>query len=179
MSTEIYQNRCLRHKDIGTNLRCGRCGDFICPKCLAVSPVGSRCQKCVQLGQPEMFRSSKSELVMVLIASIMLVIFGGLFLSLICRLLWALPIGYQVGSIVTALVLALLGTATGETIRRVGKYKIDRRLKIISGATLFGIYIVGSAIGDAIGVPFILFTNIISFIGVAIGIYLALNRIHP
>ena len=126
-----------------------------------------------------MFRSSKSELVMVLIASIMLVIFGGLFLSLICRLLWALPIGYQVGSIVTALVLALLGTATGETIRRVGKYKIDRRLKIISGATLFGIYIVGSAIGDAIGVPFFLFTNIISFIGVAIGIYLALNRIHP
>ena len=55
----------------------------------------------------------------------MLVIVGGLLLSLICRLLWAFPIGYQVGSIVTAFVLALLGTATGETIRRVGKYKIE------------------------------------------------------
>ena len=126
-----------------------------------------------------MFRSSKSELGLVLIASIMLVIVGGLLLSLICRLLWAFPIGYQVGSIVTAFVLALLGTATGETIRRVGKYKIDRRLKIISGATLFGVYVIGTAIGPAIGVPSYLFTNIISFIGVAIGIYLALNRIHP
>ena len=51
----------------------------------------------------------------------MLVIVGGLLLSLICRLLWAFPIGYQVGSIVTAFVLAL-------SSRSAGKYPRERFL---------------------------------------------------
>ncbi|MBI20943.1 MAG: hypothetical protein CL780_01685 [Chloroflexi bacterium] len=179
MSTEIYEYRCSRHKDIGTNLRCGRCDDLICPKCLIQSPVGSRCPDCSKIGQPDILISSKTELLMVSISSFLIIIFGALTLSLITRILWSLPIGYQLGSILTAATLSILGIIVGEIIRKTGKYKIDKRLKIISGFTVFGIFLIGSILGNMMGIHNIVFTNIITFIGVAIGMYIAINRIRP
>ena len=179
MSSEIYEYRCTRHKEIGTNLRCGRCGDLICPKCLIQSPVGSRCPECSKIGQPNILKASKFELFKVLIAGILLSIIGGVLLGIISRILWATPIGYQFGSILTAITLSLFGVLIGEIIRRIGKYKIDRRIKVVAGLTIFGIYIIGFIFGNLLGVYSVLFTNIVTFIGVAFGIYIAMNRLRP
>ena len=180
MSSEIYEYRCTRHKEIGTNLRCGRCEDLICPKCLIQSPVGSRCPECSKIGQPNILRASKFELFKVLISGILLTIIGGILLGVICRILWATPIGYQFGSILTAITLSLFGVLIGEITRRIGKYKIDRRIKIISGMTIVGIYVIGSIFSvEYLNIPRILFFNIVTYIGVAFGIYIAINRIRP
>ncbi len=40
--------RCATHPDIETNLRCGKCGKPICPKCLVQTPVGARCPECAR-----------------------------------------------------------------------------------------------------------------------------------
>ena len=41
--------RCARHPDTETDLRCGKCEQPICPKCLVQTPVGARCPKCAGL----------------------------------------------------------------------------------------------------------------------------------
>ena len=110
---------------------------------------------------------------------ILLSIIGGVLLGIISRILWATPIGYQFGSILTAVTLSLFGVIIGEIIRKIGKYKIDRRIKVVSGLTIFGIYIIGFIFGNLLGVYSVLFTNIVTFIGVAFGIYIAMNRIRP
>lgn len=40
---------CARHPNIETNLRCSRCNDLICPRCLVHTPVGARCPDCARL----------------------------------------------------------------------------------------------------------------------------------
>lgn len=42
-------NRCAAHPDVETNLRCGKCGTPICPKCMVTTPVGARCRECARL----------------------------------------------------------------------------------------------------------------------------------
>jgi hypothetical protein len=38
--------RCARHPNTLTRLRCSRCGDPICPRCLVPTEVGQRCPAC-------------------------------------------------------------------------------------------------------------------------------------
>jgi hypothetical protein len=40
---------CATHPDVETNLRCGKCGKLICPKCMVTTPVGARCRECAKL----------------------------------------------------------------------------------------------------------------------------------
>ena len=41
--------KCATHPDVETNLRCGKCGKPICPKCMVQTPVGARCKDCARL----------------------------------------------------------------------------------------------------------------------------------
>ncbi|MBI4330623.1 MAG: hypothetical protein HY673_05030 [Chloroflexi bacterium] len=43
--------RCATHPDVETNLRCGKCGKLICPKCMVQTPVGARCRGCAGLSR--------------------------------------------------------------------------------------------------------------------------------
>ena len=42
---------CARHPGTATELRCGRCGTPICPRCLVQTPVGARCQACTNVSR--------------------------------------------------------------------------------------------------------------------------------
>ena len=50
--------RCATHPDAATNLRCGKCGKPICPKCLVQTPVGARCRDCARLYKLPTYRIS-------------------------------------------------------------------------------------------------------------------------
>lgn len=39
--------RCYRHPDVETGVRCTRCGRPICPECMIPAPVGHQCPQCV------------------------------------------------------------------------------------------------------------------------------------
>jgi hypothetical protein len=41
--------RCYYHPNVETNLACGKCGRYVCPRCMVQTPVGVRCPECVQL----------------------------------------------------------------------------------------------------------------------------------
>jgi hypothetical protein len=40
---------CAAHPGVETALRCGKCGTYICPRCLVQTPVGARCRECARL----------------------------------------------------------------------------------------------------------------------------------
>jgi hypothetical protein len=41
--------RCVKHPQRETYLRCGKCNDPICPRCMVTTPVGARCGACAQI----------------------------------------------------------------------------------------------------------------------------------
>lgn len=40
---------CATHPNVETALQCGKCGTYICPRCLVQTPVGARCRECARL----------------------------------------------------------------------------------------------------------------------------------
>ena len=46
---------CERHRNVETELRCGRCEVAICPRCMVHAPGGIRCPDCAQLRRPPMY----------------------------------------------------------------------------------------------------------------------------
>ena len=56
--TESEPLRCATHPNVETNLRCGKCGKPICPKCMVQTPVGTRCRECARLNKAPTFRVS-------------------------------------------------------------------------------------------------------------------------
>ena len=54
MTTETA-HYCATHPDVETELACGKCGRFICPRCMVQTPVGARCRECAQMRRPPMY----------------------------------------------------------------------------------------------------------------------------
>ena len=50
--------KCAAHPDIETNLRCGKCGTPVCPKCMVPGPVGVRCPQCARATKLPTFKVS-------------------------------------------------------------------------------------------------------------------------
>ncbi len=49
---------CPRNPGIETALRCSRCDEPICPKCLILTPVGARCRPCAQIKKSPVYTLS-------------------------------------------------------------------------------------------------------------------------
>lgn len=48
MSTPMY---CVNHPNVETYLRCNKCGQPVCSKCIVQTPVGYRCKRCINVQQ--------------------------------------------------------------------------------------------------------------------------------
>ncbi len=57
MTTETA-HYCATHPEVETELACGKCGRYICPRCMVQTPVGARCRDCAQLRRLPMYTLS-------------------------------------------------------------------------------------------------------------------------
>jgi hypothetical protein len=48
MSETTTTHYCYYHPNVETELRCNKCGKYICPKDAVRTPVGYRCKSCVK-----------------------------------------------------------------------------------------------------------------------------------
>lgn len=55
---EVAQAVCVNHPQTETLLRCNRCGQPVCFKCLEQTPVGYRCKACIR-GQQNIYFNAK------------------------------------------------------------------------------------------------------------------------
>ena len=179
MKNETLGNVCLRHTDTTSNLGCSRCGDLICPECLVQSPVGARCPDCATIGQAPIFRATPTELSAAITLSIAGGFVFGIIYGILVWILWILPLGFTIGNVLASFIFALGAAPIGEYIRRVGKYKLDTRLRIVAAFTMFIVWIIGFIVASTFGVWNGLFLNIVAYLGLGIGIYVAMNRLRP
>lgn len=152
---------------------------MICPQCMVQSPVGARCPDCAVIGRAPIFRATSVELTKTIALSIGAAVVFGVIYALIVWVLWNLPFNFRIGNVVASLIIGLAGAPVGEFVRRAGKYKLDSRLRIVAAITMFVVWVVGITVSSMMGVWSGIFYNIIGYIGLGIGIYVAMNRVRP
>lgn len=179
MTHDSFETACLRHPDTLSNLRCGRCGDLICPQCMVQSPVGARCPDCASIGQPAIFRTTPLEMGKVIGVSFLGAIGIGIAYGLILWVIFNVPVGWNIGNVAAAFIVAIAGAPVGDLVLRAGKYKLDSRLRFVAAFVMFFAWVWGFWISSVLGVPVAGFLNIVGYIGLGIGIYIAMNRVKP
>ena len=163
--------RCVTHPDTETYLRCGKCDKPICPKCLIQTPVGARCRDCARISKLPIFQVSNKQLFIAVLV--------GLVIAVVYGFLWGL-LSYFLNFLLLGLLLgAGAGYCIGEGMSRVINRKRGTKLAVIAGimVVISGVASVitpwGSIIYSASPMYFIL-----DIAAVAIGIYVAVNRLR-
>ena len=160
--------RCATHPDVETNLRCGRCGKPICPRCLVQTPVGARCRECARLYKLPTFRVPAAYYFRAAGAALGLGAVTGLIWGVINSLV---PFFY-----LNLLLAAGAGYAIGEVVGLSVNRKRGRWLALTGSlgvviAYLVNIFTFGS-------IPFSPFRVILDLVGLGIGVYVAANRLR-
>ena len=177
--------RCKHHPGTETYLRCGKCGDPICAKCVVITPVGARCRECARLRRLPTFVLSPAHYARALAAMLGAAVVGGLLAGLLGRMI---PFG-------AILIPVGLGYLVGEAVARGTNRKRATPLKLIAGAgvvlayafsasgglvLLFqpsGAYGVASVFPSILGALLGLVANPFGLLFLALGVYVAVSRI--
>ena len=79
---------CRRHKDVETNVSCGRCDDPICPSCMVHAPVGVRCLDCARARPLPTFDVSAPFLLRAIGAGVAVSLLGA---AVVIGVIWFIP----------------------------------------------------------------------------------------
>ena len=133
---------CPNHPKTATNLRCGKCEELICAKCMVHTPVGARCKSCAQVRRPPTYDISRTHAARAVGTGIGIGIAGGIALILIHALL-------PLGLFFYAIVAAGLGYVVSEGVSASANRKKGRTLQIIAAASVaiaFAIFLAGTRV---------------------------------
>ncbi|MBA7696393.1 hypothetical protein ES703_105040 [subsurface metagenome] len=156
--------RCATHPDVETNLRCGKCGKLICPRCLVQTPVGARCPVCAKLYRLPTFSAS--------IKHYLIAVGTGLGMALICGIVWGAVRGLVPFFYLNLLLAPGAGYAIGEVVSLSINRKRGTGLAIIAGISMAISYLV--SILCPWGFPFRPF----DLLALALGIFVAVTRLR-
>ena len=159
--------KCDTHPKIETNLRCGKCGKPICPKCMVQTPVGARCPDCAKLHKLPTYRVS---------AKYYLKSTGtALGMALVCGFAWGLIENFVPFLFLNLLLAAGVGYAIGEMVSLSVNRKRSRGLAGVAGIGVAISYLVNILVW---GLPFGLFYIVLDILAIALGIFIATNRLR-
>ncbi len=156
--------QCAKHRNVETNLACGKCGKPICPKCLVQTPVGVRCSECAQLKSLPTYQVSTGYYLRAVGA--------GIGIAIVCGFVW-----WAINLILPFLFLRLLiaagvGYAIGEVVSLSVNRKRGTGLAIVSG----------SCAALAFAIPNVFFPsvelNLWGLLVLAVAIFMAVIRIR-
>jgi len=161
-------SRCATHPDVETNLRCGKCGKLICPRCLVQTPVGSRCRDCAKLyklptyriSPAYYFRATGAAFGMAAVTGLAWGFITGLMSFIYLNLLFAAGAGYVIGE-VTGLAV---NRKRGPWLAAVGSMAV-----VI--CYLINIFTFGEVPSPGLGL-------ILDLVGLALGIATAVSRMR-
>ena len=160
--------RCATHPDVETNLRCGKCGKPICPKCMVQPPVGARCPTCARLYKLPTYRVS--------FRYYLRAIGTALGMAVVCGVVWGVINGVVPFFFLNLLLASGIGYAIGEVVSLSVNRKRGRGLATIAGMALVISYLV--SIFTFGRPPFGLFNIVLDLVALALGIFFAVNRLR-
>lgn len=176
---QTNQTYCLRHPDTESNLRCGRCGDLICPRCLVTSPVGSRCPSCARIGRPAILDTSSSEFSRAILAGVGAALIGAFGLAIAVRVLVEIPgVSSTIGIFIAAAGIAGIGYAIGESVKYASGKKLDKRLKYVAAGGVFLAWVATAAFLPVFNVSAGFLGSPIGIVGLIAAFYVATSRVR-
>jgi len=164
--------KCAAHPGVETNLRCGKCGKPICPKCLVQTPVGARCPECARLYKLPTYRVST--------AYYLRAVGTALGMALVTGVLWGLANAFIPFFYLNLLIGAGVGYVIGEVVGLAVNRKRGRGLAAVACVGVVISYLVSIflPLGILFGFPSGLFHIIIDLISLGIGIFVAVTRLR-
>ncbi len=160
--------KCAAHPKVETNLRCGKCGKPICPKCMVQTAVGARCPECARLYKLPTYRVSS--------VYYLRAVGTALGVAVVSGLLWGLANTIIPYFFLNLLIGAGVGYAIGEVVSLSVNRKRGGGLAAVAGVGVVVSYLV--SIFLPFGFPFGLFHILFDIISVALGIYFAVTRLR-
>jgi len=162
--------KCATHPDVETSLRCGKCGQPICPKCMVQTPVGARCPDCARVHKLPTYSISTGYYLKAAGTA--------LGIAIACGLLWGF-IGIWSPFYLNLLLAPGAGYVIGEIVSRVVNRKRGTGLAILGGIAVVVSYLVSLPLQG--GFPFVLFNILyllIDLAALALGIWVAVNALR-
>jgi len=160
--------KCAIDTEVETNLRCGKCGQPICPKCMVQTPVGARCPNCAKQYKLPTYRVSTSYYLRAAGAA--------LGMAIVCGFIWGLLNSFIPFFNLNLILSPASGYVISEVISRATNRKSGRGLAIIAGTAVILSYLVNVFTFGAF--PFGSFRIIIDLIAIVLGVYVASNRMR-
>lgn len=166
--------RCATHPQVETNLRCGKCGKPICPKCMVQTLVGARCRDCAQLSRLPTYQVSLSQYPIALGVALGL----GAVLGVVWGFLSFMPFFFYLNFLVSMGVGYVVGEVTGLVVNR----KRGRGLQVIAGVGVFISFVTAQIRFLPGGLLFFYpagaLLNPWNWLALALGIYMAVIRLR-
>lgn len=160
--------KCAAHPRVETNLRCGKCGKPICPKCMVQTPVGARCPECARLYKLPTYRVST--------AYYLRAVGTALGMAIVCGVIWGVVNLFLPFFFLNLLLGAGVGYAIGEVVGLAVNRKRGRGLAAVAGAGVAISYLVSILLFFSL--PFGLFPVLLALASVALGIFVAVTRLR-
>jgi hypothetical protein len=160
--------KCAAHPRVETNLRCGKCGKPICPKCMVQTPVGARCPECARLYKLPTYRVST--------AYYLRAAGTALGIAIVCGVIWGVVSLFLPFFILNLLLGAGVGYAIGEVVSLAVNRKRGRGLATVAGAGVVISYLVSILLFFSL--PSGLFPILLALASVALGIFIAVTRLR-
>lgn len=159
--------RCALHPETETNLRCSKCGQLICPKCLVQTPVGARCPECAALKRLPVYDVSAVFYARAIAA--------GLITASVLGAIWPF---IPLGGFLSLIIAAGIGYAIGEVVSLSVNRKRGLRLQAIAGTSMVVSYTIRSLL-ETPHLGFVhSFLNVYVLIALALGIIIAVSRLR-
>ena len=160
--------KCAAHPRVETNLRCGKCGKPICPKCMVQTLVGARCPECARLYKLPTYRVST--------AYYLRAVGTALGMAIVCGVIWGVVNLFLPFFFLNLLLGAGVGYAIGEVVGLAVNRKRGRGLAAVAGAGVAISYLVSILLFFSL--PFGLFPILLALASVALGIFIAVTRLR-
>jgi len=166
--TEPETTRCATHPDVETNLRCGKCGKLICPKCMVQTPVGARCRECARLYKLPTYR----------VSSVYYLRAAGtaLGMAIVVGLVWGVISNFLPFFFLNLFLAAGVGYAIGEVVSLSVNKKRSPWLAITGSLAVVVAYLVNIFTFGSVSLS--PFRIIFDLVGIGIGIYVAVTRLR-
>ena len=160
--------KCAAHPRVETNLKCGKCGKPICPRCMVQTLVGARCPECARLYKLPTYRVSSMYYLRA--------VGTALGMALVSGVLWGLANTFIPFFFLNLLIGAGVGYVIGEVVGRAVNRKRGGGLAAVAGVGVIISYLV--SIFLFFGLPAGIFHILFDLISVALGVYFAVTRLR-
>lgn len=160
--------KCAAHPGVETNLKCGKCGKPICPRCMVQTLVGARCPECARLYKLPTYRVSTKYYLRA--------VGTALGMALASGVLWGLANTFIPFFFLNLLIGAGVGYAIGEVVGRAVNRKRGKGLAAVAGTGVIISYLV--SIFLFFGFPAGILHFLFDLISVALGVYFAVTRLR-